>query len=45
MFALITDTGFGSCLIIIAALIGVPLVWRADAKKKPGAGTPGQNTR
>lgn len=43
MLALITDTGFGSCLLIITLIVGVPLAWRADAKKKPGAVTPGQN--
>lgn len=36
-------TGFGSCLIILIALVGVPLVWRDQANKKPGAVTPGQN--
>lgn len=43
MLSLLADTGLGSCLLIAAVLVGVPLVWRADAKKKPGAGTPGQN--
>lgn len=36
-------TGFGSCLIILIALVGVPLVWRDQAKKKPGVRAPGQN--
>ena len=43
MLAIISDTGFGSCLIIATALVGVPLVWRADSKKKPEAATSGQN--
>ena len=44
MLTLISDTGFGSCLIIITLMIGAPLAWWHDAKKKPGAVTPGQNT-
>lgn len=42
MFALISDTGFGSCLILFIAMVGIPLAWWHDAKKKPEAATPGQ---
>lgn len=38
-----TDTGFGSCLLIIVLLVGIPLAWRHDAKKKPEGATSGQN--
>lgn len=40
---MLTSTGLGSCLIIIAAMIGTPLAIWWDAKEKPGAVTPGQN--
>lgn len=40
--SVLTDTGLGSCLIIIIGLAAVYAALR-PAKKKPGAGTPGQN--
>ena len=43
MLALISDTGLGSLIIIVTLMIGAPLAWWHDAKKKPGVRAPGQN--
>lgn len=43
MLALISDTGFGSCLLIITLIVGVPLAWRAEAKKKPAVAPAGRD--
>ena len=41
--SILWETGLGSCLILATGLIGVPLVWWRDSKKKPVAATTGQN--
>lgn len=40
--SLLTDTGLGSCLLLAAGLAAA--VWPLVTNKKPGAGTPGEDS-
>lgn len=37
--------GIGFAALIIMLMVGIPWAMHFDAKKKPGAGTPGQNIK
>ena len=45
MLDLLTNTGLGSCLMILTAFIGIPAAYWWDTKKMPGAVTPGETVR
>lgn len=45
MLSLLTDTGIGSVLMILAGVVGIPVAYRWDTKKKPGVRAPGQTDR